>query len=149
MFLFGQNCTLTLYVDGEINKEPKRKFLKWHIGYLLKAINPICLGTDLTPALLPYLCRVLNVAKERLIEDGSRKGIFWIVEAGDGQRHDHYLESVRFTKYSNVLFSWIKWPEGAYNILLNLTEDFQQLNHLSKDNFWEWAVSFPRDFGKG
>ncbi|MRH99269.1 cytochrome C biogenesis protein [Kriegella sp. EG-1] len=55
-------------------------------------------------------------AKKGLIPDENGKSFLKIVEAGDGNRHDHYLESGKVASIHGVLFSLNKHTDGAINI---------------------------------
>ncbi|MCM4172107.1 cytochrome C biogenesis protein [Arenibacter sp. TNZ] len=116
---YSDKTYLTVYVDGEINKEPKRKILEDDILVTSEAIKSnLPWNSDFNgqPFTISYV-GFIDGAKEGLIEDGSGKEYLKIVEAGDGQRHDHYLESGEVTSIHNVLFSLNKMTEGAINII--------------------------------
>ena len=55
-------------------------------------------------------------AREGLIEDENGQVYLKIVEAGDGNRHDHYLEDGQISSIHNVLFSLNRETDGAINI---------------------------------
>lgn len=55
-------------------------------------------------------------AKKGLIPDEGGNDFLKIVEAGDGNRHDHYLESGKVASIHGVLFSLNKMTAGAINI---------------------------------
>tara|TARA_R110000868_G_scaffold29420_6_gene109426 strand:- start:75051 stop:78227 length:3177 start_codon:yes stop_codon:yes gene_type:complete len=116
---FSDKTYLTVYVDGEINKEPKRKILEDDILVTTEAIKSnLPWNSDFNgqPFTISYV-GFIEGAKEGLIEDPNGKQYLKIVEAGDGQRHDHYLESGEVTSIHNVLFSLNKMTEGAINIM--------------------------------
>ena len=55
-------------------------------------------------------------AKEGLVLDETGNEYLKIVEAGDGQRHEHYLENGKIASIHNVLFSLNNDTDGAINI---------------------------------
>lgn len=55
-------------------------------------------------------------AKKGLIPDKDGKEFLKIVEAGDGNRHDHYLESGKVASIHGVLFALNYATDGAINI---------------------------------
>src|SRR5690606_29099559 len=56
-------------------------------------------------------------AKKGLIPDENGKEYLQIVESGEGERHEHYLENGQVASIHNVLFSLNNPTEGAINIL--------------------------------
>ena len=55
-------------------------------------------------------------AKEGVIEVPNGTDFLKIVEAGDGNRHDHFLESGSVTSIHNILFALNVETPGAINI---------------------------------
>ena len=55
------------------------------------------------------------------------------MEAGDGNRHEHYLENGKIANIHNILFSLNKETEGAVNIFM-------------KDGNYEIKSAFEGDF---
>ena len=116
---YSDKTFLTVYVDGEINNEPKRKILEDDILVTTEAMKSnLPWNSDFNgqPFTISYV-DFIEGAKEGLVEDPHGKKYLKIVEAGDGQRHDHYLESGEVTSIHNVLFSLNKMTEGAINIV--------------------------------
>ncbi|MCM4153014.1 cytochrome C biogenesis protein [Arenibacter sp. N53] len=116
---YSDKTYLTVYVDGEIDNEPKRKILEDDILVTSEAIKSnLPWNSDFNgqPFTISYV-GFIDGAKEGLIEDENGKEYLKIVEAGDGQRHDHYLASGEVTSIHNVLFSLNKMTEGAINII--------------------------------
>ncbi|WP_298479933.1 cytochrome c biogenesis protein CcsA [uncultured Maribacter sp.] len=115
---YSDKTYLTAYVDGEINGEPKRKIMEddlivtpealksnlpWHSDYN---------GQDFTISYVDFI----KGAKLGLVPDTTGNYFLKIVEAGGGQRHDHYLESGKVVSIHNVLFALNNNTEGAINI---------------------------------
>jgi cytochrome c-type biogenesis protein CcsB len=116
---YSDKTYLTVYVDGEINNEPKRKILEDDILVTPEAIKsnlPWKSDYNGQPFTISYV-GFIEGAKEGLVEDPEGKEYLKIVEAGDGQRHEHYLESGEVTSIHNVLFALNKMTEGAINIV--------------------------------
>lgn len=116
---YSDKTYLTVYIDGEIDNEPKRKVLEDDILVTSEAVksnlpwNSDFNGQSFTISYVDFM----EGAKEGLIEDANGKEYLKIVEAGDGQRHEHYLESGEVSSIHNVLFSLNKMTEGAINII--------------------------------
>ncbi|MEQ9582451.1 MAG: cytochrome c biogenesis protein ResB, partial [Arenibacter sp.] len=116
---YSDKTYLTVYVDGEIDNEPKRKILEDDILVTSEAIKShLPWNSDFNgqPFTISYV-GFIEGAKEGLVEDSNGKEYLKIVEAGDGQRHEHYLESGEVSSIHNVLFSLNKMTEGAINII--------------------------------
>ncbi len=116
---YSDKTYLTVYVDGEIDNEPKRKILEDDILVTPEAIKsnlPWNSDYNGQPFTISY-AGFIEGAKEGLIEDADGREYLKIVEAGDGQRHEHYLESGEVSSIHNVLFALNKMTEGAINII--------------------------------
>ncbi|SIS55192.1 cytochrome c-type biogenesis protein CcsB [Zobellia uliginosa] len=105
-------------VDGEVKKEFQRKTLQEDI-----IVTPEGLKSNLpwksdfkgTPFTISYV-DFIKGAKKGLVPDENGKTYLKIVEAGDGQRHEHFLESGTVTSIHGVLFALNKETDGAINI---------------------------------
>ena len=123
---YSDKTYLTAFVDGEINGEPRRKTLQEDLIVTAEDIKsnlPWKSDFNGQPFTISYK-GFIDGAEEGLIADESGKEYLKIVEAGDGQRHDHYLESGEVSSIHNVLFSLNKKTEGAVNIY-SRNGDFQ------------------------
>ena len=115
---FSDKTYLTAYIDGDINGESRRKVLEddilvtaegkrsslpWHADFN---------GKDFSIAYVDFI----SGAKEGLIPNERGKEYLKIVESGDGQRHEHFLENNSVASIHNVLFALNKKTEGAINI---------------------------------
>jgi cytochrome c-type biogenesis protein CcsB len=115
---YSDKTYLTAYVDGEINGETKRKVLE----------DDILVTPEGKRSSLPWnddfngkefrieYVDFIEGAKEGLVPDENGKEYLKIVEAGDGQRHEHYLENNTIASIHNVLFALNKETNGAINI---------------------------------
>ncbi|WP_299433816.1 cytochrome c biogenesis protein CcsA [uncultured Maribacter sp.] len=115
---YSDKTYLTAFVDGEINGEPKRKVLEDDL-----IVTPEALKSNL-PWKSDYNNQDFTIsyvdfikgAKLGLVPSNTGNFFLKIVEAGNGQRHDHYLESGKVVSIHNVLFALNKSTEGAINI---------------------------------
>ncbi|MEA1786197.1 cytochrome c biogenesis protein CcsA [Arenibacter sp. GZD96] len=115
---YSEKTFLTAHVDGEINGEARRKILE----------DPIIVTPEALKSSLPWksdyngqdfsikYVDFIKGAQEGLIPDEQGQTYLKIVEAGDGNRHDHYLEDGEIASIHNVLFALNKATEGAINI---------------------------------
>ncbi len=117
--VFYSNSTyLTALVDGEIKGERKRKTLQEAL-----IVTPEALKSTL-PWKSDYNGQAFTIsyvdfikgAKEGLIADENGKEYLKLVEAGSGQREEHYLENGKVSNIHNVLFALNKQTEGAINL---------------------------------
>ncbi|MGB5818912.1 MAG: cytochrome c biogenesis protein CcsA [Saonia sp.] len=115
---YSDKTYLTVFVDGEINGEPKRKKLQDDLIVTtegLKSSLPWKADFNGQPFTISY-AGFIKGAKEGLIPDENGKEFLKIVEAGDGNRHEHYLENGQIASIHNVLFSLNNETAGAINI---------------------------------
>ena len=115
---YSDKTYLTAYVDGEIDGEPRRKTLQEDLivtPQAMKSNLPWKSDYNGQPFTISYVDFIAG-AKEGLIPDENGKEFLKIVEAGDGQRHEHFLENGQVTSVHGVLFSLNKPTEGAINI---------------------------------
>ena len=115
--MLSQKTFLTTFIDGEINGEPRRRVLQEPVLFAPETENEYVLNTDYNGQ--PVTIEATNFiygAKEELVpaEDGINH--LKIVEAGGGERHDHYLKEGEVQNIHNVLFSLNEPTEGAINI---------------------------------
>ena len=108
---------LSIYIDGEINGEPRRKLLEDDMLFSKAANNHFEWRSDFNkiPVSIQYK-NFIKGAEEGLVEDPNGALYFKIVEAGDGNRHDHYLKSGEVANIHNILFAFNAQTDGAINI---------------------------------
>ncbi|MCM4168297.1 Cytochrome c biogenesis protein CcsA [Arenibacter antarcticus] len=117
---YSDKTYLTVYVDGEIDQERKRKVLEDGIlvtKQALKSNLPWTSDFNGQPFTVSYV-DFIEGAKEGLIEDPNGNEFLKIVESGEGERHDHYLENGEVASIHNVLFALNKYTAGAINITI-------------------------------
>ncbi|MFX0557122.1 cytochrome c biogenesis protein CcsA [Maribacter sp. CXY002] len=116
---YSDKTYLTAHIEGEINGEPRRKIMEDNL-----IVTPEALKSNLPwkndfngqPFTISYV-DFIDGAKEGLIPNETGNRYLKIVEAGDGQRHEHFLENGKVASIHGVLFALNKETEGAINIL--------------------------------
>ncbi|WP_340199038.1 cytochrome c biogenesis protein CcsA [Ascidiimonas sp. W6] len=139
---YSQETYLTVFADGEINGEPRRKVLKDKILVTPEGMDA-SLPWDSEFNGLPFSVSYkgfLAHAKEGLIPDENGLEYLKIVEAGDGSRHDHYLKSGEVASIHNVLFALNKPTPGAINI--NTKDSIYTLESPFEGDFMRMADQF-------
>lgn len=140
---YSDKTYLTAYVDGDINGETKRRVLEDDI-----LVTPEGKRTSLPwksdfngqPFTISYV-DFIKGAEKGLIPDENGAEYLQIVEAGDGQRHEHYLENGKIASIHNVLFALNNDTEGAINIYTTEEGDYQ-IKTPFEGNFMRMADQF-------
>ncbi|GAB2771917.1 cytochrome c biogenesis protein CcsA [Actinomadura fibrosa] len=115
----SEKTYLTTLMDGEINGEPRRREVPFEVLLAPGANNEYSFDTDFNGQPVKFeILEYIHGAEEGLIEDPQGENYLKIVEAGGGNRHDHYLKEGEVTSIHNVLFAFNKFTEGAINIIL-------------------------------
>ncbi len=115
---YSDKTFLTAYVDGEINGEPQRKILQHDLIVTPEALksnlpwNNDFNGQDFTISYVDFI----KGAELGVIPSDDGEQFLKIVEAGQGQREEHYLENGKVSNIHNVLFALNKPTKGAINI---------------------------------
>nr|WP_298789382.1 cytochrome c biogenesis protein CcsA [uncultured Allomuricauda sp.] len=139
---YSDKTYLTVFVDGEINGENKRRVLEDDMIVTSEGKRSSLPwksdfnGQGFTIAYVDFI----DGAKEGLIPDENGNEYLKIVEAGDGQRHEHYLESGKVASIHNVLFSLNKETSGAINIFSE--GDDYQIKSPFEGSFMRMADQF-------
>ncbi|MEK9566657.1 MAG: cytochrome c biogenesis protein CcsA [Flavobacteriaceae bacterium] len=115
----SEKTYLTVYVDGEIEGQPRRKKLEGDLLLSEHVNNNFSWENDFNGQefRIRYLDFIEN-ATEGLVLDEAGERYLKIVEAGDGNRHDHYLKEGEIVNIHNILFTLNQYQEGAINITL-------------------------------
>ncbi len=120
---YSDKTYLTAFVDGEINGEVKRRILEDDILVTAEGMRSSLPwksdfnGQNFSISYVDFI----DGAKEGLIADENGKEYLKIVEAGDGQRHEHYLENGQIASIHNVIFALNSETPGAINIFTDST----------------------------
>ncbi|MEP0134344.1 MAG: cytochrome c biogenesis protein CcsA [Eudoraea sp.] len=139
---YSDKTFLTVFIDGEIDGEPKRKILEDDL-----IVTPEAIKSNL-PWTSDFNGQEVSIAYDSFIEGAKNdlipddKGNFYlkIVEAGDGNRHEHYLENGEIANIHNVLFSLNKETDGAVNIIT--TDSIYQIKAPFEGSFMRMADQF-------
>lgn len=145
---YSDKTYLTVFVDGEIDGAPRRKPLEDDLIVTPEALksslpwNYDFNGQDFTIAYVDFI----KGAKEGLIVDETGKEYLKIVEAGTGQREEHYLENNKVNNVHNVLFALNKPTDGAINIFT--TDSTYQIKSPFVGDFMRMADQFKGQVAK-
>ena len=145
---FSDQTYLTAYVDGEIDGQPKRKTLQEDLIVTPEALKSNLPwksdynGQEFTISYVDFI----HGAKEGLVPDENGKQYLKIVEAGDGQRHEHFLENGQVASIHGVLFALNKFTDGAINI--SLEDNVYQIQSPFEGNFMRMADQFKGQVAK-
>lgn len=119
---YSDRTFLTVLVDGNYKGELKRRILEKPL-ILSEAVYPPFASNhfaleerfDTVPFTIEYDSFLMNV-KESIKADPKGKLYFKLVEAGNGERHEHYLAEGEVQSIHGLLFAFNKPMEGAINI---------------------------------
>ena len=113
----SEKTYLTVNIDGEIEGEVKRRLLEGDLLLSESTNNYFKWKNNVNNQdfSIEYV-NFLENAKEGLVDDVNGQDYLKIVEASNGSRHDHYLESGKVTSIHNILFALNKDTKGAINI---------------------------------
>ena len=116
----SENTYLTTYIDGDyrVDGVQMRRFLDPKLLRLSERLNnDFNIETDYNkqPVTIQFKGFIEN-AKEDLIPSEEGDEYFKIVEAGDGNRHEHWLKVGEVANIHNLLFAVNNDTSGAINI---------------------------------
>lgn len=115
---YSDKTYLTVFVDGERSGQTMRKTLEYPILVTEEGKRselPIKDDFNGQEFSIDYV-GFIKGAKKGLVPDENGNSFLKIVEAGDGQRHEHYLENGKVASIHNVLFALNNETDGAINI---------------------------------
>ena len=118
---YSEKTFVNVFVDGFIDGVPRRKLLEDEVLITEQdKITSFPWKNDFNgqPFTISYK-GFIEGAEEGLIPDENGDEYLKIVEAGDGDRHDHYLKSGEVASIHNILFALNKPTEGAINFTTN------------------------------
>ena len=115
----SEKTYIATFIDGEIDGQPRRRVVQEEVLLAPGASNDFTFNTDYNgqPVKLEVL-DFIHGAEEGLVEDPEGENYLKIVEAGGGNRHDHYLKEGEASNIHNVIFTFNSPREGAINITL-------------------------------
>lgn len=115
----SQKTYLTTLIDGSIDGELMRKTVRQPIEFseYTKRHNKFNYKTDFKgqPVTITYK-NYIKGAEEGLVPSEEGALHLKMVEAGGGQRHDHYLKAGEVSNIHNILFAFNKPTPGAINV---------------------------------
>ncbi|QYA26281.1 cytochrome c biogenesis protein CcsA [Gramella sp. MT6] len=121
-----QESYLTFFIDGEIDGNPRRRVLQEDVLFGPEVENDYTLNTDFNGQPVKFeVTNFIHGAEEALVPTEDGENYLKIVEAGDGNRHDHYLQQGQVSNIHNVLFTLNSPQDGAINI--QITDDGEYL----------------------
>ncbi|MDI5950172.1 cytochrome c biogenesis protein [Flavobacterium yafengii] len=136
--IFSDKTFLTVFADGEYKGEMKRRVFEKQVLLSPATNNNFSISEKFadTPFEVEYENFIMG-AKEYIKPDP--KGIVYlkIVEAGDGGRHEHFLQEGEVQNIHNVLFALNKYTDGAINI--NTTGSGYTIQTPFEGNFMRMA----------
>jgi len=93
--MLSEKTYLSIMMDGEVDGEPLRRAQNLRLNLAPKIDNNQTLVTDFKGQDVEFeVVKFIPAAEEGLVETEDGKKYLKIVEAGDGNRHDHYLEKL-------------------------------------------------------
>jgi len=118
--MLSEKTYLSTFIDGEIDGEPLRKKQEFKVDLGPAITEGKTIRTDYNgnPVQFEFL-EYIEGAEEGVIEAEDGDYFLKIVEAGDGNRHDHYLRAGEVENIHNILFALNKQTDGAINIVGN------------------------------
>ena len=121
-----QESYLTFFVDGEIDGNARRRVLQEDVLFGPEVENDYTLNSDFNGQPVKFeVTNFIHGAEEALVPTEDGDNYLKIVEAGDGNRHDHYLKQGEVSNIHNTLFTLNSPQDGAINI--QVTEDGEYL----------------------
>ena len=114
----SEKTYLTVFLDGEINGEPRRRVVEKELELSAATQNTFRIDTDYNqqPVTITYV-DYIEGAQLGLIEDNAGDLYLKLVEAGSGERHDHFIKEGEVSNIHNILVSFNKETVGAINIV--------------------------------
>lgn len=118
---YSDKTFLTLWIDGEVDGQTRRKALEDDLIVTeedMQSNLPWTADFGNTPLKVSYVDFIKGARMGVLPDDGGNMYLK-LVEAGEGSRHDHFLEEGKVSSIHNVLFSLNNEVAGAVNIQIN------------------------------
>jgi hypothetical protein len=139
--MLSDKTYLTIYVNGDIEGQPQRKKLQDDILFSEHVNNNFSWNYEFNGQefRVAYVDFMENVT-EGLVLDDTGERYLKIVEAGDGNRHDHYLKEGEIASIHNILFTLNRPQSGAINI--SLKDGLYTINSPFSGQFMRMADQF-------
>ncbi|TPN83407.1 cytochrome c biogenesis protein CcsA [Aquimarina algicola] len=121
----SEKTYLTIFMDGEIDGEPRRRIVYEDLEIAEATNNDFTIQTDYNGQLVTIEYKDFIMGAEMgLVESEQGKRYLKIVEAGDGNRHEHFLEEGEVSNIHNVLIAFNKSTKGAINITYTNEDEY-------------------------
>ncbi|MFC5045031.1 cytochrome c biogenesis protein ResB [Aquimarina hainanensis] len=113
----SEKTYLTAFLDGEINGEPRRRVISDDMEFAAATDNHFVIHTDYNkqPVTITYKDYIQG-AEMGLVASEDGENFLKLVEAGGGERHDHFLKEGEVANIHNILIAFNKPTKGAINI---------------------------------
>ncbi len=133
---YSDKTFLTVWVDGDLNGEPKRKTIekqRYFSSALDKdnlvsafASNHFLINDDFnkTPFEIEFKDFIMG-AKETVVADKNGKSFLKLVESSHGERHEHFIEEGTQQEIHGMAYTYNKHVEGAVNFFTNEKGEMQ------------------------
>ena len=125
----SEKTYVTVLVDGEKDGSLQRKKLQDDFLFAEATNNFFSWEStfDTQEFSVEYVDFMSNAAED-LVEDPDGEFFIKIVEAGDGNRHDHYIGFGEIVNIHNVLFTLNNPTDGAINIVWDQANDLYTID---------------------
>ncbi len=136
----SEKTYLTALIDGEIEGEALRRVIEKPVLLAPETENNVAIHTDYNGQ--PVTIEVINYihgAEEGLILSESGDNYLQIVEAGDGDRHEHYIKEGDVANIHNVLFAYNRPTEGAVNLIVDEQEGTYKIDSPFEGDYLRMA----------
>ncbi len=124
----SEHTYLNMFIDGDyeidgVNQRRKVSPMKLRLSERLD--NSFELNTDYNNQAVSVVYRdFIKNAEEGLIPSEEGEEYLKIVEAGDGNRHEHFIKSGQISEIHNILFTLNAPTDGAINIAVDSTGNY-------------------------
>ncbi len=118
--MLSSETYLNTFIDGDykVDGVPQRRTVKpMQLRLSERLNNDFEYNTDYNGQKVSVKFKnFISNAKKGVVESEDGKGYLKIVEAGDGQRHDHWIGDGDILNIHNILFAFNNPTEGAINL---------------------------------
>ena len=115
----SQKTYIAAYIDGDytVNGVAQRRRVEKEVDFSPRLDNDFKIETEYNgKPIIIELEKFIKGAEKDIVPDESGEEYLKLVEAGDGQSHNHFLKAGQVQSIHNVLISLDKHTEGAINI---------------------------------
>ena len=115
----SQKTYITTYIDGDymVNGQAQRRVLENEVDFSPRLDNDFSIQTEYNKQPVTItLAKFVKGAEKDIVPDEKGESYLKMVEAGDGQSHNHFLKEGQVQSIHNILVSLNKHVDGAINI---------------------------------